>query len=387
MSRWPAGVLSLSLCLITAAVNLPAPLYPAYAHLSGAGAGATAVAFAGYVVGVLPVLLLLGGLADRVGRKPLIAIALLLSMLATLVLLVAPGLYSLGIARCLLGLGTGLASATGIAYMTELLEAEGADATCAAGWVTASTSLGFGLGAVATSLCLLRSPGLAPGSFWLQMALAGCALALVCRLPDPAPRRRAAMVRLPCFAPGCAAYGVAILLAWAAVGVVIAILPSVLQAEGLERWAGFSTFSVISCGLLFQPFARRMQPVRAVALGLAILPASYALIAWGAVQGQFSVVLLGTVAASSACYGFIYLGGLGAIAARAGTEKTRASAGFFLLAYIGFSVPVVFTGLIADRWTPATGLVAFGGVLTVGALTLLISMVRRGAPGVPIANA
>jgi len=55
----------------------------------------------------------------------------------------------------------------------------------------------------------------------------------------------------------------------------------------------------------------------------------------------------------------------------------RASAGFFLLAYAGFSVPVVFTGLIADRFTPSFGLWAFGGALTLGALALLAAMARR----------
>jgi hypothetical protein len=365
-------VLAFALCLITCAVNLPAPLYPAYAQLSNAGAGATAVAFAGYVVGVLPVLLVLGGLADRVGRKPLIALALLLAMAATGLLLLAPGLCSLGIARCLLGVGTGLASATGIAYTGELMTIQGRDPAQAATWVTASTSLGFGLGAAATSAFLLRGPTLAPASFWLQLALAGLALVALARLPDPAPRQeRVAMVRLPYYPPGSLRYGLAILLAWATVGVVIAILPSVLRTKGLEHWSGFSTFSVISCGLLFQPLAKRLSPARAVTLGLLVLPPSYGLIAWGALHGQLPPMLLGTLAASSACYGFIYLGGLAAVTTEAGAEKPRASAGFFLLAYVGFSVPVVFTGALADRFSPGSALTLFGIALTLGVLSLL----------------
>jgi hypothetical protein len=128
---------------------------------------------------------------------------------------------------------------------------------------------------------------------------------------------------------------------------------------------------VISCGLLFQPLAKRLAPTRAVTLGLLVLPPSYGLIAWGAVQGHLPVMLLGTLAASSACYGFIYLGGLAAVTDRAGTEKPRASAGFFLLAYAGFSVPVVFTGALADRLGPGPALGLFGTVLTLGVLVLL----------------
>ncbi|MGV2837214.1 MFS transporter, partial [Pseudomonas shirazensis] len=104
------------------------------------------------VLGVLPVLLALGGLADRIGRRPMIIAALSLSIIATLLALSLPSLYSIGIARMLLGIGTGLASATATVYMSELLPAE--RSSSAASWVTASTSLGFGLGAALTSLCL-----------------------------------------------------------------------------------------------------------------------------------------------------------------------------------------------------------------------------------------
>lgn len=85
-TRRHAACLAFGLCLITLAVNLQAPLYTAYAELSGYGAAATASAFSGYVLGVLPVLLVLGGLSDRIGRKPPIVVALLLSMVATLVM-------------------------------------------------------------------------------------------------------------------------------------------------------------------------------------------------------------------------------------------------------------------------------------------------------------
>src|SRR5690606_28406876 len=105
-TRYAPSRLAFALCLITLAVNLQAPLYTAYAELSGRGAAATAMAFSAYVLGVLPVLLLLGGLADRVGRRPLILVALGLSMLATLLTILVPGLETLGLARLILGLGT-----------------------------------------------------------------------------------------------------------------------------------------------------------------------------------------------------------------------------------------------------------------------------------------
>lgn len=368
--RSTPALLAFALCLITLAVNLQAPLYITYADLCGQGAAATAVAFSGYVLGVLPVLLALGGLADRVGRRPLIIAALLLSMVATVLMLLAPGLKTLGLARLFLGLGTGLASATATAYMGELMGADSSGR--AANWVTASTSLGFGLGAALTSLFLLSGPSLTPGSFHVQLLLAAVAVMLVWRLPDPRPAQRSAMLRLPFYPKGSVVYGLAILLAWACVGLVIALLPGILRQHGLSAWSGFSTFCVISCGLLFQPLARRLASVRATLLGLAILPCSYALLAWGAERGHLAAVLFGAVAASSACYGFIYLGGLAAVNQLAGSEKTRASAGFFLLAYLGFSVPVIFTGLLSDRLGSGLALLMFGGVLVCGCVAVAL---------------
>ncbi|MBO9551987.1 MFS transporter [Pseudomonas sp.] len=367
-SRHSPALLAFALCLITLAVNLQAPLYITYADLSGQGAAATAVAFSGYVLGVLPVLLALGGLADRVGRRPLILTALVLSMVATLLMLFAPSLQTLGVARFFLGLGTGLASATATAYMAELMGAN--SSARAANWVTASTSLGFGLGAALTSLFLLRGPSLTPGSFHLQLLLGAVAVLLVWRLPDPRPAQRSAMLRLPFYPRGSVVYGLAILLAWACVGLVIALLPGILRQHGLSAWSGFSTFCVISCGLLFQPLARRMSSRAATLLGMAILPCSYALLAWGADSGRLWAVLAGAVAASSACYGFIYLGGLAAVNELAGAEKTRASAGFFLLAYLGFSVPVILTGVMSDHLGSGMALLGFGGVLLVGCVAV-----------------
>ena len=373
--------LAFALCLITLAVNLQAPLYITYADLSGQGAAATAVAFSGYVLGVLPVLLALGGLADRVGRRPMIIAALLLSMVATVLMLLAPSLQTLGLARLFLGLGTGLASATATAYMSELMGSDGSSR--AANWVTASTSLGFGLGAALTSLFLLRGPSLTPGSFHLQLLLAVVALVLVWRLPDPRPAQRSAMLRLPYYPRGSVAYGLAILLAWACVGLVIALLPGILRQHGLSAWSGFSTFCVISCGLLFQPMARRLSSLKAALLGLVILPCSYAVLAWGADSGQLAAVLLGAVAASSACYGFIYLGGLAAVNQLAGSEKTRASAGFFLLAYLGFSLPVIFTGLLSDRLGARVALLVFGGVLVLGCVLVGLALVVSARAALP----
>jgi MFS family permease len=379
--RHPAR-LAFALCVITTGVNLQAPLYAAYARQDGVGLMATTLAFSCYVAGVLPVLLALGGLSDRIGRRRVMLASLALSAGGTGLMLACPHIGALALARFMLGVGTALMSATATAWMTELVGR--ADTAAAANWVTAGTSIGFGLGPALTSACLLWRETLAPPSFLLQLACAAVAVALVRRLPETAPGRagaRSPMLRLPHLTKPGLWYGSAILLCWATTGLVISILPSVLATHGLSKFAGLSAMLAISCGLLFQPLARRMAPARSTRLGLAILLPAYAVLAWGAWSGSLAAVLLGSLAASSACYGFVYLGGLAGVARAAGAEKARASAAYFLMAYIGFSVPVVFTGLVADRCGTPTALVAFGLFLLAGAALLLPAMGRRPGSG------
>ncbi|KAA0009974.1 MFS transporter [Billgrantia pellis] len=368
--------LAFALCVITTAVNLQAPLYDALAARSGAGVGATTVAFACYVVGILPVLLGFNGLAERVGRKPLIVTALMLCLAATALTLAMPGLVTLGIARFMMGIGTALTSAVAPAYMAVLFET--GDSRAPANWVTASTALGFGFGAAVTSWFVLHTPSLTPPSLWLYLGAAALALLLVLTLRDDSPRRaEAEMLRLPTYPPGTLGYGLAILLAWATVGLVIAILPSTLAQQGLSGWAGFATFGVCSCGVLFQPWARKLAPQTATQVGLIILPLAYALIARGALQGDLVAVLLGTVAASSACYGFLYLGGLSGVLDLAGEHPARASAGYFLMAYLGFSLPVITTGILIDAVGHTAALGIFGLAL-LGGVIVTLGILQRG---------
>lgn len=370
--------LAFALCVITTSVNIQGPLYATYARNDGYGVLATTIAFSFYVLGVLPILLALGGLSDRMGRRKVILMSLLLSAAATALMLLYPHTWALAGARFMLGVGTALMSATATVYMIELFGA--ADTTRAANWVTAGTSIGFGLGPAMTSVCLLFQPTLTPASSFVVLACCAVAWVGVWRLPETAPLQSgpaSAMLRLPYFNRRVAWHGGAIFLCWATTGLILSIIPAALAQHGLSHYAGLSSMLAISCGLLFQPKARTYPPQRATQIGLLILLPSFALLAWGAWQGILPVVLVAALSASSSCYGFVYLGGLAGIAEAASQEKARASAAFFLMAYLGFSVPVVFTGVLVDRYGVQSAFAVFGGFLLVGTIVLLLCPPRR----------
>ena len=366
--------LAFALCVITTSVNIQGPLYAIYANNDGYGVLATTIAFSFYVLGIIPVLLAFGGLSDRIGRRKTILISLAISIAATALMLFYPYTRALALARFILGVGTALMAATATAYMIELLGSS--DTMRATTWVTASTTIGFGLGPVLTTVSLLFYETDQPASFFLLLASGFLAIFLVCQLPETSPKQNtssASMLRLPYFNREVIWYGGGVLICWATTGLVLSIIPSVLATHGLAKYAGISSMLAISCGLIFQPIARKLDPQVSSKLGLVIIIPAYVLLAWGALNANLPVILLAAFLASSSCYGFVYLGGMLGVARSAGSEQARASAGYFLMAYIGLSVPVIFTGLIVDRYGINIAFYAFGLCLLLGVLVLFAS--------------
>lgn len=368
----PVSFLALGLFTVTFAVNLQAPLYDAYAAESDVGATAVTVAFAAYVGGLMPTLLLLGGLSDRIGRRIPIALALILGTAATALLVEAPSWISLVIARFMLGIGTGLATTAGTAYMTEIL---GADrAKNAALIVTSSTSLGFGGGALATGISLgLQGHTLLPASY-IALFVAAPVLALIAlTLPRIDKPRPVSLVRLPVFPAGTWVFGAAMALAWSTTGMTIAVVPLELAENNLGGWTGLVVFLAIFVGFLCQPIARRMTNGRALTLGFILIPFGFLVLLAGVWMKMLALVLIGTCITSAASYGFTYLASLAEVSLRAPDNRARATAGLLVYAYVGFSLPVIASGALADKLGLLLAMIVFAAVqVTVTALIVAV---------------
>lgn len=370
---------TVALFLVTMAVNLQVPLYPVYAERASYGTGLTTVVFALYVAGLLPVLILFGGVSDRVGRKPVLLAGLLAAFTATLLMVLFPTMQTLFLARVLQGVGVGLSVGTGTAYLAELLSADAAPR--AAAFTALTTSLGFGGGALLTSTVLWIRPSPVPLSYWLVLSGIAATLLLVLCLPSLVPVG-GALVRLPAYPPSTLSIGLGIAVAWAVTGLVISVVPTQLAHYGLAVWAGPALFLVNGTGALLQPLARRMSAERSLLVGFALLPLGYGLLVLGAAWGVLSLVLLGSSVAGAACYGFTYLGGLAAVTIASGKERARAVSGYFLFAYLGFGLPSILIGFLADRLGAVTALVVFMPVLMLACAVLAyrsLAGVRRPA--------
>ncbi len=364
-----------ALFVATYAVNLQAPLYRFYADQSGVGAGAVTVAFACYAAGLMPTLLLLGGLSDRIGRRIPIAAGILCGAVAAGLLAAWPTWGVLCIARVILGIGIGFVTTAGTAYMTELLG--DVHARTAALLVTSATSIGFGSGALATGVSIgLQGTTSFPWSF-AALILAAPVLAIaVLALPRADTPRDVSLIRLPRFPQGTWPAGYAILLAWSATGMVIALMPLELAALGLPGWTGLVLFLNNFVGFLCQPLARRLTNRRALQVGFILVPLGFAIMTAGVATHHLALIVIGAATTSAASYGFTYLGGLAEVSARAGSDRARAAAGYFVYAYIGFSLPVIAGGLLADQVGLTDALKWFALALAAANALLFVAILR-----------
>ena len=83
--------------------TVPTPLYPLYEMEFGFSSLTVTVVYALYALGVVVGLLVFGRLSDQIGRRPVILIALLLSVAADAVFLAAVDLAMIIVGRILAG--------------------------------------------------------------------------------------------------------------------------------------------------------------------------------------------------------------------------------------------------------------------------------------------
>ena len=362
-------IVGAAIFFITHSTNLQVPLYGTYAESAGYGSGVSAVAFATYIAGLLPTLILLGGISDRVGQKKTILASLLLATVATFLVIAYPSIYALFVTRVLQGIAVGLITGTGTAYLSALMPQK---STSVAAIVSLTNALGFSSGALFTNGVLLFQDSLVPVSYWaIFFLLLGC-IGLSIQLPEQATSKDK-LVRLPSFPKGSISVGIAIALAWSLAGIVGIILPEQLQQYGLPNWSGAMLFIFVISGVLLQSLARKLKARSSLQLGSILLVVGYLTFTCGAWLNVLVLVIAGVAIAGTACYGFTYLGGLAQVVKIAGSQSARVTSGYFVCAYLGYGLPVVAINFLSEKLGVINTLFGFGAILTISNILLILN--------------
>lgn len=371
-------LIGLAVCAVGLSTTLPLPLYVEYARRGGHGPGALALAFACYATTAIVTAPLLGPLPDRIGRKPCILLAVLLAAFSILVLSLAPGLPALALARPAQGLAMGCITGAGAAWAAELAGGGREGGRRAAAVIAGATVGSFGMGGVLTLGALLAWPGMEPPpTFPAHLLFVLLLLWPIARLPETLARPGGAWLRWPAFPRGTLPTTLAILPGWGVVtGTVLTSVPAALAAQGMPLAGAVAVCVMILVGVLVQQALHRLDPRRAVRLGLVVLCAGAGLTLWGAATGRLWPLLLGGGITGTASYGFLYLGGLAAVAEAAASDRARAVAGYFVVAHLGFSAVPLAAGFAVDALGAGAALGGLWGLVALSAL-LLIPAIRR----------
>ena len=94
--------------LLFAGSNLPTPLFPIYEQQYGFGSGVVTLLFGVYVGVLIPALVLLGPIADRIGRRPLLVSGIALTTVSSASFAAARGTEWLFAGEIIYGIGAAL---------------------------------------------------------------------------------------------------------------------------------------------------------------------------------------------------------------------------------------------------------------------------------------
>ncbi|MFE0347334.1 MFS transporter [Streptomyces griseoluteus] len=361
--------------------TLPTPLYGLYREQIGFSELIVTVVFAVYAVGVIVALLLAGGASDALGRRPVLVVALVLSALSAMCFLLEGGLPLLCLGRVLSGFSAGLFSGTGTAAVLDLAPPgrRGRAALAA----TAANMGGLGLGPLVSGLLAEYAPQPLVLPFLVHLALLAVALVVTLLLAETVhheggrPPLRPQGMRVPpevrgVFGP-CA---LAAFAGFALLGLFTAVAPAFLtETLGEHNLAvtGAVVFSVFCASTGGQLLMGRIGARAALPWGCAVLAAGLVLVGISLWVESLPLLLIGALT-GGAGQGMAFRAGLTAVGAAAPEEHRGATiSAFFVVAYLGISLPVVGVGAL----TTGLGVRGAGMVFTACAIVLVVAVGAR----------
>jgi predicted MFS family arabinose efflux permease len=387
---WWVAVL---LVLMLAASGVPSPLYRVYQEEFGFSSGVLTLIFGIYALALLVSLLVVGGLSDHIGRRPVLVAAFLLEAGAMVLFLVSDGVGWLLAARIVQGLATGALTST---LGASVLDLQNRERPLGAFINSASPGLGLSLGAVGAGLLVQYVPSPTDWVFAVLtvvfvVASAGTLLLLPetsARLPGaaaslrpqvhvPQPNRRAFLIALP-----------VLVAAWATGGLYASLGPSLLvDVFGIENHlaGGLLIFALNGTGVLGSLALRGAAPERALVLGALVFAVGVAGTVASLLGGSVTALFVAAVVTGFG-FGASFLGAVATITAGV-TSGYRAGllASIFVVGYLAFSIPAVAAGIAAGEIGLQRTAEIYGVVVIVLALcaVALLTLRRRSAEPVP----
>ncbi len=359
------------LVLFALGTSLITPLIPLYQEELGFSDTVVTLFLGCYVIALVPSMLSLGQLSDRIGRKGVLLGALATLATAQALLLTEPGLAGLLSARAIQGLATGAFFGTCTAFLVD--GAPPGRQQFAAALASVSVRLGLGLGPGIAGVIAQYAAQPLRLPFALHLVALAVAAALVLSLPETVRERsrRPLTLRLEVPAAERAVFWRVLvpsgMLFSLFDGVALSLIPVFLVRDlGVDDYAvvGAAGFLVLVSGAVSQLLLPRIRPEVAIARGLAAAALASLGVVAAAPLGSAPLALV-AVAGTGAAAGLVFKGGLDLCTRIAPVQdRGKLLSSYYVACYLGgFSVPLIVIGVLSDL----IGLTAALACLSAGA--------------------
>jgi MFS family permease len=387
------AVIAVLIGSLLAASATPTPLYGDYAARWHFSSATLTVVYAVYAIGVLTSLLVAGRLSDRVGRRPVLATALLGLLLAMGLFMEAHSEAWLFAARSVQGLATGLAmGAAGAALLDLHPRGDARHAGLVNGVVSAG---GIATGALLSGTLVELAPDPTVMPFAVMFVVFAAGLLALTAIPETVPRRESQAG--PSWRPerpyvpramrrtfALAAAGV--VASWSVGGLYLSLAPAL--AGGIldshdHLIGGLAVFALAGAGAFGQLLLRALQSRVAFRAGLLTLAVGMAALVATLSTGS-ALAFFAASALTGTGFGVAFMGALQEISVAApAADRASVMSAFFVVAYLSLSLPAIGAGISATDVGVEPTFRVFGlGVATL-ALGLTLTAGRRTAVSSP----
>jgi MFS family permease len=362
--------------------TLPTPLYPLFEQRYSFGELTVTVIFAVYAFGVIAGLLVFGNVSDEIGRKPVLMLGLGFSALSALLFVFAGSLAPIYVGRVVSGLSAGIFTGTATAMLVDL--APGGRRRMASFVAVVVNLGGLGLGTLLAGLLAdyCTSPLRLP--FIVDLGLLVPAVLGLLVTPETVRRQafrfRLQRLRVPAevrtvFIRGATAgFG-----SFAVAGVFSSVAPvflATILGRTSHALAGALVFILFSSSIVGQLLVSRLSDRRALLIGCALLVGGVGLLAL-ALGIESLAALIASASVAGLGQGLVFGAALAAINQRAPAEhRSETASSFFVVTYIGLSVPVIGVGVAANAWSLRGAGIAFSFAVAALVLVVFASVAR-----------
>jgi predicted MFS family arabinose efflux permease len=379
-------MLSVTLGFLLFASSAPSPLYVVYQSAWHFSALTLTSVFAVYVVSLLVALVFAGSLSDRVGRRPVLVLALLTQAAGMVLFAVAHDVEVLFAARIVQGLATGVATGAISAALIDLQPPSrphlGALLSAAA------PPFGLAAGALGSGLLVQYAPDPLRLVYWLLAGIFVVATAGALAMPETVAARGGwssvlrPRIGIPHEVRGTFLAVAPVLVAtWALGGLYLSLGPSLavsLLHSSSHVTGGLVIVALTATGAVTSVAVRDHRPQTTMIAGAVLLAFGVGLTLLGLNQGSTALFFAGSTVAGAG-FGPGFAGAFKSIMSLApAAERAGLIAAIYVVSYLGFSLPAIAAGVaVTHQGLLHTTNVYGGAVMALAVWAAAVSVVRH----------